>query len=130
MNLGSDNTGFLSSELTYLDGGVLFISGRILVVDLLKNRVPLHLVTGILVYRAQGILNSYQEAFALRLYRQANKVIENAKQPPKNVVLNVVSSDPSTCNLSSFYLTSFNLCHCAILISLISLQILMSEIIF
>ncbi|XP_043278151.1 DNA repair endonuclease XPF [Venturia canescens] len=60
-------------ELTYLDGGVLFISGRILVVDLLKKRVPLDLVTGILVYRAQGILNSYQEAFALRLYRQANR---------------------------------------------------------
>lgn len=57
----------------YLEGGVLFISGRILVVDLLKNRVPLHLVTGILVYRAHNILNAYQEAFALRLYRQNNK---------------------------------------------------------
>ncbi|XP_019699002.1 DNA repair endonuclease XPF isoform X2 [Harpegnathos saltator] len=54
-------------------GGVLFISGRILVVDLLKNRVPLHLVTGILVYRAHNIRNAYQEAFALRLYRQNNK---------------------------------------------------------
>ncbi|XP_074107002.1 DNA repair endonuclease XPF mei-9 isoform X2 [Cotesia typhae] len=60
-------------EIMYLEGGVLFISGRILVVDLLKNRVPLNLVTGILVYRAHGILNSYQEAFALRLYRQKNK---------------------------------------------------------
>lgn len=60
-------------EIMYLEGGVLFISGRILVVDLLKNRVPLHLVTGILVYRAHNILNAYQEAFALRLYRQTNK---------------------------------------------------------
>ncbi|XP_034943246.1 DNA repair endonuclease XPF isoform X2 [Chelonus insularis] len=60
-------------EIMYLEGGVLFISGRILVVDLLKNRVPLNLVTGILVYRAHGILNNYQEAFALRLYRQNNK---------------------------------------------------------
>ncbi|KYM86435.1 DNA repair endonuclease XPF, partial [Atta colombica] len=60
-------------EIMYLEGGVLFISGRILVVDLLKNRVPLHLVTGILVYRAHNILNAYQEAFALRLYRQNNK---------------------------------------------------------
>ncbi|XP_014486735.1 PREDICTED: DNA repair endonuclease XPF [Dinoponera quadriceps] len=60
-------------EIMYLEGGVLFISGRILVVDLLKNRVPLHLVTGILVYRAHNILNAYQEAFALRLYRQHNK---------------------------------------------------------
>lgn len=55
-------------EIMYLEGGVLFISGRILVVDLLKNRVPLHLVTGILVYKVHNILNSYQEAFALRLY--------------------------------------------------------------
>nr|XP_003705895.2 PREDICTED: DNA repair endonuclease XPF [Megachile rotundata] len=60
-------------ELMYLEGGVLFLSGRILVVDLLKNRVPLKLVTGVLVYRAHNILNSYQEAFALRLYRQSNK---------------------------------------------------------
>lgn len=58
----------------YLEGGVLFTSGPILVVDLLKKRIPLHLVTGILVYRAHNILNSYQEAFALRLYRQNNKV--------------------------------------------------------
>ncbi|XP_032685368.1 DNA repair endonuclease XPF isoform X2 [Odontomachus brunneus] len=61
-------------EIMYLEGGVLFISGRILVVDLLKNRVPLHLITGILVYRAHNILNAYQEAFALRLYRQNNKI--------------------------------------------------------
>lgn len=60
-------------EIMYLEGGVLFISGRIFVVDLLKNRVPLNLVTGILVWRAHGIMNSYQEAFSLRLYRQSNK---------------------------------------------------------
>ncbi|XP_076665620.1 DNA repair endonuclease XPF mei-9 isoform X1 [Andrena cerasifolii] len=59
--------------IMYLEGGALFVSGRILVVDLLKNRVPLSLVTGILVYRAHNILNSYQAAFALRLYRQSNK---------------------------------------------------------
>ncbi|XP_076181212.1 DNA repair endonuclease XPF-like isoform X1 [Ptiloglossa arizonensis] len=59
--------------IMYLEGGVLFMSGPILVVDLLKNRIPLNLVTGILVYRAHNILRSYQEAFALRLYRQNNK---------------------------------------------------------
>ncbi|KAJ8664216.1 hypothetical protein QAD02_005253 [Eretmocerus hayati] len=60
-------------EIMYLEGGVLFISGRILVVDMLKNRVPLNLVSGILVYRAHSIMSSHQEAFALRLYRQTNK---------------------------------------------------------
>ncbi|XP_066585729.1 DNA repair endonuclease XPF-like isoform X2 [Prorops nasuta] len=69
------NAEILSDErqLMYLEGGVIFVSGRILVVDLLKNRVPLHLITGIIVYRAHSIINSYQEAFALRLYRQQNK---------------------------------------------------------
>ncbi|XP_017797477.1 PREDICTED: DNA repair endonuclease XPF [Habropoda laboriosa] len=60
-------------EILYLEGGVLFMSGPILVVDLLKKRVPLNLVTGILVYRAHNILNAYQQSFALRLYRQNNK---------------------------------------------------------
>ncbi|KAK2583994.1 hypothetical protein KPH14_006454 [Odynerus spinipes] len=60
-------------EVMYLEGGILFIPGRLLVVDLLKNRVPLKLVTGILVYRAHNILRCYQEAFAIRLYRQTNK---------------------------------------------------------
>ncbi|XP_053982136.1 DNA repair endonuclease XPF [Hylaeus volcanicus] len=60
-------------SIMYLEGGALFMSGPILVVDLLKQRIPLNLVTGILVYRAHNILRSYQEAFALRLYRQNNK---------------------------------------------------------
>lgn len=58
----------------YLAGGVLFVSSRILVVDLLKDRVPVSLVTGLLVSRAHTLLESCQEAFAIRLYRQKNKV--------------------------------------------------------
>ena len=36
----------------YLEGGVLFITTRILVVDMLVERIPIHLVSGILVYKA------------------------------------------------------------------------------
>uniref|UniRef100_T1J6Q8 DNA repair endonuclease XPF n=1 Tax=Strigamia maritima TaxID=126957 RepID=T1J6Q8_STRMM len=57
----------------YLNGGVLFITSRILVVDFLTNRVPTELVTGILVYRAHKVIESAQEAFILRLYREKNK---------------------------------------------------------
>ncbi|XP_069693595.1 DNA repair endonuclease XPF [Periplaneta americana] len=57
----------------YLEGGVLFVSSRILVVDLLKERIPISHVTGFLVSRAHTILESCQEAFAIRLYRQKNK---------------------------------------------------------
>ncbi|XP_002022063.2 DNA repair endonuclease XPF [Drosophila persimilis] len=60
-------------ERVYLEGGLQFISTRILVVDLLKQRIPIELITGIVVLRAHTIIESCQEAFALRLYRQRNK---------------------------------------------------------
>lgn len=60
-------------EQIYLDGGVLFVSSRILVVDLLKQRVPIQYVTGFLVCRAHKVLEYCQEAFAIRLYRHKNK---------------------------------------------------------
>lgn len=66
-NLGADR------EKAYLEGGIHFVSTRKLVVDLLKNRVPITHITGVIVLRAHTILESCQEAFALRLYRQANK---------------------------------------------------------
>uniref|UniRef100_A0A1A9UPJ2 DNA repair endonuclease XPF n=1 Tax=Glossina austeni TaxID=7395 RepID=A0A1A9UPJ2_GLOAU len=60
-------------ERVYLEGGIQFITTRILVVDLLKQRIPIELITGIVVLRAHTIIESCQEAFALRLYRQRNK---------------------------------------------------------
>ncbi|KAM9124910.1 DNA repair endonuclease XPF [Pangshura tecta] len=57
----------------YTQGGVLFATSRILVVDFLTNRIPSDLITGILVYKAHRIIESCQEAFILRLFRQKNK---------------------------------------------------------
>lgn len=57
----------------YMAGGVLFVSSRILVVDMLVDRVPIELVTGLIVFRAHKILESCQEAFIVRLYRMKNK---------------------------------------------------------
>ncbi|XP_053550306.1 DNA repair endonuclease XPF [Bombina bombina] len=57
----------------YTQGGVLFVTSRILVVDFLTDRIPANLITGILVYKAHKIIESCQEAFILRLYRQKNK---------------------------------------------------------
>ncbi|KAL8600798.1 hypothetical protein ACOMHN_055993 [Nucella lapillus] len=57
----------------YLEGGVQFVTSRILVVDLLTDRVPVDKVTGILVYKAHKVIESCQEAFILRLYREKNK---------------------------------------------------------
>ena len=60
-------------ELVYLEGGVLFVTSRILVVDLLMERLPAHLVTGVIVWKAHRVIDSCQESFILRLYRQKNK---------------------------------------------------------
>lgn len=60
-------------EKVYLEGGIQFVSTRILVVDLLKNRIPCELITGIIVLRAHDVIESCQEAFALRLFRKRNK---------------------------------------------------------
>lgn len=69
----SADTSITEREKIYLQGGVLFVSSRILVVDLLKHRIPIPQITGFLVCRAHNILESCQEAFALRLYRMENK---------------------------------------------------------
>ncbi|XP_038214945.1 DNA repair endonuclease XPF-like isoform X1 [Zerene cesonia] len=60
-------------EKTYLEGGIYFAGTRILVVDLLKKRIPVDKISGIIVLRAHTVLESCQEAFVLRLYRQKNK---------------------------------------------------------
>jgi len=46
-------------ESVYLSGGVLFVTSRILVVDMLTKKLPIHLVTGIVVYRAHKYVNSF-----------------------------------------------------------------------
>ncbi len=61
-------------QSVYMEGGVIFSSSRILVVDMLMDRMPIDLVTGMLVYKAHRIIETSQEAFILRLYRQKNKV--------------------------------------------------------
>ncbi|KAK9870502.1 hypothetical protein WA026_008059 [Henosepilachna vigintioctopunctata] len=57
----------------YLSGGIHFVSTRILVLDMLKKKIPMDKITGIILLRAHKILESCQEAFILRLYRQNNK---------------------------------------------------------
>ena len=51
---------------------MLFISSRILVVDFLSDRVPVTHLSGIIVNRAHKVIDSSQEAFILRLFRQKN----------------------------------------------------------
>jgi DNA excision repair protein ERCC-4 len=81
-----------------LRGGVLFMSSRTLVVDLLTKRVPTHLISGLLVCQAHRytptlacvarhlpvrgvadvvacrVTEASTAAFILRLFRESNKV--------------------------------------------------------
>ncbi|XP_065343235.1 DNA repair endonuclease XPF [Cloeon dipterum] len=59
-----------TQKCSYDEGGVVFVTARVLVVDALRDRVPLASVTGVVMLRAHAILA--QEAFALRLFRQRN----------------------------------------------------------
>lgn len=43
---------FIHRQKVYLQGGVLFLTSRILVVDFLTERVPVEHISGILVYKA------------------------------------------------------------------------------
>ena len=57
----------------YMNGGVIFITSRILVMDMLTERVPFQYVSGIIVYNAHTIINDCLQSFILRLYRTHNK---------------------------------------------------------
>ncbi|CAF2914166.1 unnamed protein product [Rotaria sp. Silwood2] len=57
----------------YIQGGLFFVTARILTVDLLTDRIPIDLITGLLVYRAHRITDSSPESFIVRLYRHKNK---------------------------------------------------------
>ncbi|KAH9281462.1 DNA repair endonuclease XPF [Echinococcus granulosus] len=59
----------------YRRGGVVFVSSRILVVDLLRGTMPVELVTGVLVLRCHILHESSQESFMLRLLRERNPQI-------------------------------------------------------
>ncbi|CAF0936979.1 unnamed protein product [Adineta steineri] len=57
----------------YLHGGLFFVTARILTVDLLTDRIPIDLISGLLIYRAHRITDSSPESFITRLYRDKNK---------------------------------------------------------
>ena len=50
-----------------------FFLFRILTVDLLTDRIPIDLISGMLIYRAHRITESSPESFIMRLYRDKNK---------------------------------------------------------
>lgn len=66
------NTAIARRQELYLAGGVISITARILLMDLLKSRIPTDLVTGVIVAEAHAVQEDGAEAFALELLRRAN----------------------------------------------------------
>jgi len=57
----------------YMTGGIVSVTSRILVVDMLSRRIPTQLLTGMVLLRAERVSPTSLEAFIIRLYRQENK---------------------------------------------------------
>jgi len=58
----------------YLAGGVLLVTARIFVVDLLCNRVPTEQATGLIIANAHNVTEGSNLAFIVRIFRQRNQV--------------------------------------------------------
>ena len=61
-------------ERMYAEGGILSITSRILVVDLLSKLLDPETVTGLVVLHAERVVATALEAFIVRIYRQFNKM--------------------------------------------------------
>lgn len=57
----------------YVSGGIISVTSRILVVDMLSKRVPTNALTGMVVLHAERVVPTSLEAFIIRIYRQENK---------------------------------------------------------
>ncbi|KAG8906750.1 hypothetical protein FRB99_006241 [Tulasnella sp. 403] len=57
----------------YRKGGLISITSRILVVDLLSKDIPAELITGLVILHADRVTPTSLESFIVRLYRKENK---------------------------------------------------------
>ncbi|KAG9310432.1 hypothetical protein JVU11DRAFT_9572 [Chiua virens] len=56
----------------YKKGGLISVTSRILVVDMLQSDIPTELITGVIVLHAERVTALALEAFIVRLYRERN----------------------------------------------------------
>jgi DNA excision repair protein ERCC-4 len=71
--IDTDNSSSERAQL-YMAGGVLAATSRVLLTDMLTDRLPIHMVTGLLVVDAHKITENSNEAFIIRLFRERNQV--------------------------------------------------------
>ena len=72
--INTDKASVMTREKHYAEGGIISVTSRILVVDLLSKLLDPETVTGLVVLHADKIIATSVEAFIVRIYRQFNKL--------------------------------------------------------
>jgi DNA excision repair protein ERCC-4 len=72
--INTDKASVATREKMYADGGIVSVTSRILIVDLLSKLLDPETVTGLVVLHAERVLTTSIEAFIVRVFRQFNKI--------------------------------------------------------
>ena len=72
--INTDKATVATREKIYAQGGIVSVTSRILVVDLLSNLLDPETVTGLVVLHAERVTTTSTEAFIVRIFRQLNRI--------------------------------------------------------
>ena len=72
--INTDKASPATREKMYSEGGVISVTSRILIVDLLSKLLDPETVTGLVILHAEKVVATSIEAFIVRVYRQFNKI--------------------------------------------------------
>ncbi|WEW56770.1 DNA repair protein RAD16 [Emydomyces testavorans] len=71
--INTDKASVSMRQRLYTQGGILSVTARILIVDLLSKLLDPGTITGMVILHAEKVISTSQEAFIIRVYRQFNK---------------------------------------------------------
>ncbi len=72
--INTDKATVATREKIYAEGGIVSVTSRILIVDLLSKLLDPETVTGLVVLHAERVIATSIEAFIVRSFRQHNKI--------------------------------------------------------
>ncbi|KIV90867.1 hypothetical protein PV10_05473 [Exophiala mesophila] len=72
--INTDKATVAAREKIYSEGGIVSVTSRILIVDILSKLLDPETVTGLIVLHAERVIATSNEAFIVRTFRQHNKI--------------------------------------------------------
>ncbi|KIX10656.1 uncharacterized protein Z518_01740 [Rhinocladiella mackenziei CBS 650.93] len=72
--INTDKATVAAREKIYSEGGIVSVTSRILIVDLLSKLLDPETVTGLIILHAERVVATSSEAFIVRIFRQFNKI--------------------------------------------------------